>query len=482
MPYNRIKLAGLLMAASALALPQAAQAATKKDQLAERLSQLEAQIAELRAELAAAKSESSAATSQATAAATTAATAATRADQATAKVAALEAKPQPEGMKVGSSTIKLGGFLRVVGGSARYSEGEMTTNSLGRDFYLPQTIPIGNGPASRVSDISAKQSRLWMNIATDVAGHTVKGYVETDFQTTSGSGSQRTTNGYTLALRRAYVQFDKWTIGQDWSTFQYVGALPESTDFVGATEGTIFVRQPMVRYSRPLSKELTLHVAVENPESGTGVANKTSAAEDQKAFALVENGDDAMPDFVARLAYVPSGGELSLAALVRQVRVDDINTQNQRVFNDDAVGYGVSAAGKVWLNSAKSSDFRFMATYGRNIGRYVGLNFAPDAVRVGNERLANVDVLAALAAARISLTPTVRVNLIGSYQDVDYGNLTTVQVGTFNKRAWSVAGNVFFSPVKNIDLGVEVRHGERKLVNGAEGAVDKIEFAAKYSF
>lgn len=473
MPYNRVKFAGLLMAASALALPQAAQAATKKDQLAERLSQLEAQIAELRAELAAAKSESSAATSQAATATSTAATAVTRADQATAKVAALEAKPQPEGMKVGSSTIKLGGFLRIVGGSARYSDGEMTSNSLGRDFYLPQTIPTGNSPASRVSDISAKQSRLWMNIATDVAGHVVKGYIETDFQTTAsaassvtGGGSQRTTNGYTLALRRAYVQFDKWTIGQDWSTFQYVGALPESTDFVGATEGTVFVRQPMVRYSRPLSKELTLHVAVENPESGTATAGTVT---------LVENGDDALPDFTARLAYTGAKGELSLAALGRQVRVEEAGV------SATATGFGASAGGKLWLNANKSSDLRFLATYGRNIGRYVGLNFAPDAVKVGNT-LSDVDVFAALAAARISLTPTVRVNLMGSYQDVDYGNLTTVQVGTFNKRAWSVAGNVFFSPVKNIDLGVEVRHGERKLVNGAEGAVDKIEFAAKYSF
>lgn len=228
----------------------------------------------------------------------------------------------------------------------------------------------------------------------------------------------------------------------------------------------MFVRQPMVRYSRPLSKELTLHVAVENPESGTATAGTVT---------LVENGDDALPDFTARLAYTGAKGELSLAALGRQVRVEEAGV------SATATGFGASAGGKLWLNANKSSDLRFLATYGRNIGRYVGLNFAPDAVKVGNT-LSDVDVFAALAAARISLTPTVRVNLMGSYQDVDYGNLTTVQVGTFNKRAWSVAGNVFFSPVKNIDLGVEVRHGERKLVNGAEGAVDKIEFAAKYSF
>ena len=76
-----------------------------------------------------------------------------------------------------------------------------------------------------------------------------------------------------------------------------------------------------------------------------------------------------------------------------------------------------------------------------------------------------------------------RANLIGSYQNVQFSNgLTLAQDGLFSKRAWSVAGNVFYSPVKQIDLGVEYRHGERKLVNGAGGALDRVEFSAKYNF
>jgi hypothetical protein len=45
-----------------------------------------------------------------------------------------------------------------------------------------------------------------------------------------------------------------------------------------------------------------------------------------------------------------------------------------------------------------------------------------------------------------------------------------------------MAGNVFWSPVRNVDLGIELRHGERKLVSGAKGSLDRVEFAAKYSF
>ena len=62
---------------------------------------------------------------------------------------------------------------------------------------------MSSGPASRVQDFTAKQTRLWLNMATEIGGHVLKGYLETDFQTSPGTqGSQRTTNGYNLALRR----------------------------------------------------------------------------------------------------------------------------------------------------------------------------------------------------------------------------------------------------------------------------------------
>ena len=77
----------------------------------------------------------------------------------------------------------------------------------------------------------------------------------------------------------------------------------------------------------------------------------------------------------------------------------------------------------------------------------------------------------------------VRINLMGSYQSVDYADsLLPANIATFNKRAWSGAANLFYSPLKNIDLGVEYRHGERELVNGADGSTDRIEVVAKYSF
>ena len=496
----------LLLAASALVAPQVATAATAKEKALEaRLEKLEAQMVLLQSQLEAARSDQVAAVAEARTAAAQANAATAQAAALTAqegetkaKLAALEARPAPEGFRDGNTTIRLGGYLKMVASSSHFSNGSVPTNTLGRDFYVPQlsipTTPGGRRFSSQ--DFSAKQSRLWLSMDSQIAGHTVKGYVETDFQVTAdpvqsvpGGGSQRTTNGYTLALRRATLTIDRFTFGQDWTTFQYTGALPETTDYVGGAEGTVFVREPVARYTAPLSKQLTLMVSIENPESA--ITNVNSAT-------VIESGTDRLPDLAARLIYTGRRGELSLAGLLREVRgetngtslVNNTTTAGAVGNGVTAAGFGGSVGGKLFLNAARTSDIRFIATYGQNIGRYVGLNFAPDAIyNPATNRLTDVSEFAALVSAHYALTAQLRANVMGSFQTVSYDkSLTAANLNGLNKQAWSAAANLFYSPVKNIDLGIEFRHGHRTQINAttangkASGHLDRIEFAAKYSF
>ncbi len=464
-------LGGVAIAALA---PCAAHAQSAREkQLETRVEQLESDVAALREELRIEREERAKANQRIDQADTTATTTATR-------VAALEARPAPvpmpepakpaDGFKVGGTTFKMSGYIKTVAMFSRWDDGDVATGSLGRDFYLPQAIPIGGVRESTDNDYSAKQTRLGFSFDSSPAGHTLKGYIEADFQTAPGTqGSERTTNGYDLALRRAYVQYDNLTVGQEWSTFQNVVALPESTDFVGATEGTVFVRQPLIRYTKKLSPQTSLQVAIENADTASTTLGTT---------ALVDNDDSHLPDLVARLNYSGGLGDFTLAGVVRQLAVDN------GTVSDRAAGWGVSLAGKVPLGTGKVSDLRFMATYGSGIGRYVGLNFAPDAILdAGAGTLETPNVFAAFGAVRLGIAPSVRVNLIGSYQNVDYpGGLPTPALAGLNQQAWSGAGNIFWSPAKGFDLGMEYRHGNRKLVSGAQGQLDRLEFAAKYSF
>ncbi|HWU02627.1 MAG TPA: DcaP family trimeric outer membrane transporter, partial [Novosphingobium sp.] len=420
----------------------------------------------------------------ATAAQAAATAAATRSEDTATRVAAIE-KAKPQGFRSGNSTVNVSGYVKLLMSSARYSGGDDATNSLGRDIYLPQFVPVYNPAnptsATRVTDFSAKQSRFWVDASTKVGSHTLKAYIEADFQAApgtpqaAGQGTQRTTNAYDFAMRRAIIQLDRWTLGQEFTNFAPIAVFPESTDYVGGVDGLIFVRQPQLRYSLPLQKNLTLHLAVENPETASATVGATT---------LVENGEDHAPDTTARLEYASSFGLIDFSGMVRQLRIDNAKAGAAHIV-DDQLGWGVSTAGKIFLNAKHTTDLRFEATYGDGLGRYLGLNFSPDAVLMANGKLGRVSNLGMFGAAHVALTDKWRVNVIGSYQQVYYAaniDRSAAGIASYNRQAWSVAGNLFYSPLRNVDLGVEYRHGTRELVNGLNGAVDRLDFAAKYGF
>ena len=428
----------------------------REAQLEARLKALEAAMLDMRADVAASHRQHAEAIAKQTAAAATV-------------VKVPPALPGAnDGFHIGTTTVKLNGFFKVTAISSRYSNGAIANGSLGRDFYLPGTIPVGGVRRGSTFAANAKQTRLWLTTATPVGKHLLKSHLEFDFQTSPGTqGSERTTNGYNLALRRGFLTYDDFLFGQEWTNFQYTAALPETTDYVGPTEGTVFVRQPQVRYTRKLSKQLALSVSAENPK--TASATRLSPA-------LVENSNDSMPDVTARLLYTSPIGELSLAGIARRLTVDNgINRAS-------STGYGASFAGKMPFGPAKRSDLRFMISGGKGISRYLGLNFAPDTVYAGlpTSDLENVRAVAGFAALKFGWTASLRSTFSASFQKVDYA-AGFVPIGA-NASAWSTSANLFYSPVKNFDLGFELRHGERKLVTGARGKLDRGEFAAKYSF
>ena len=111
-----------------------------------------------------------------------------------------------------------------------------------------------------------------------------------------------------------------------------VAALPERLDFIGPTEGTVFERQPLIRW-----RSGGLSVALENPETPVTVA-----------AASFEADDDVAPDLVLRYDHRLAHGSLALAAIGRYLRVQELAAANPGgvpVIEGDAFGWGVSASG-----------------------------------------------------------------------------------------------------------------------------------------
>lgn len=391
-----------------------------------------------------------------------------KSEAAASKVAAIESAPRGDGFKVGATTFKLGGYVRVNAIATRWSDGDVAVGALGKEFYLPQQIPVGTGPGSRDFLVSARQTRISLGASTPVGDKELKGYIEMDFAlSTAPAGAQRATNPYTPTFRRGFIQYGNLLMGQEWSTFQNVAALPESTDFVGPLEGTVFNRQGIIRYTQGLGRNLELALAIENPETEILVGD---------AAGYGDFDDDDLPDFVARLNWSPALGKFSVAGIARKLRVE---AQGQSA---SAFGWGVSGSGIVPFGPDDRHDLRFMATYGQGIGRYLGLGYVADAVLPApGADLEVIDNFAGFAALKLGWTKTLRSTVMGGYQWAGYPEGVMVN-GLANKSAWSAAANLFWSPANKFDVGIEYRHAVRDTVSGADGSMDRIEFAAKYSF
>ena len=81
------------------------------------------------------------------------------------------------------------------------------------------------------------QSRLGFEITRSTPNGNVFIRLETDF-----AGS----NGF--RIRHAYGQMNRFLLGQTWSLFSHINALPSMVDFSGPT-GSVVVRTPQIRYS-----------------------------------------------------------------------------------------------------------------------------------------------------------------------------------------------------------------------------------------
>ena len=350
------------------------------------------------------------------------------------------------------------GFLKLDALYSKYTDGEVADGSVGRDFYLPSSIPVGGVDEQADFDAHIKQSRFIF--ATDTAtkdGHKLSTKLEFDLYG-STLGDERATNTYGLQVRHAFLTYDDWLFGQTWSNFQDAAVLPESVDFIGPTDGTIFVRQPQVRFTRG-----GFSASLENPETTlTPYGGGTRISSD----------DNDLPDLTAAYSFKFARGYVRLAGLARQLKYENGS------FNDDEYSLAGSLSGKIMLGK---DDIRFMLTAGDGIGRYIGVNFTNDAViDTPDGRLESISGWAGFAAWRHVFTDRFRTNL--AISSSEYDNDITLTGGAASKSTFTWSLNALYSPVPKLDLGVEYRQATREVESGAEGDLRRLQATAKYSF
>jgi hypothetical protein len=365
-----------------------------------------------------------------------------------------------EGFMMGKTRVTYGGYVKLDALSQRTSGGQLAGNSILRDFLFPSAIPVGGRASGFDTDFSARQTRFLFRTETDVGtDHKLSGLIELDFNVTEG-GNERVTNSFSPRIRHALINYDNWTFGQGWSTFQNVTALPDSLDFIGVTPGTVFDRQPLIRYTKG-----GLQIALEQPE--TVVTAQTGAQ--------VTPGDDQIPDIIGRYNWSGDWGTFTAAGIVRQLHV---STDDLMGVDDAAWGYGLSLSGK--LKVGARDDLRFMATAGDGLGRYIGLNIVNDAAVRGDGTLDPIFTYSGFAAYRHVWADRLRSNLGGSYFKADNPvRLTTSQV---TDESWNAFANLIWNPVGPLNVGVEVMYATRTLEDGRSGNLQRLQLSTQYNF
>ncbi|PHZ85207.1 DcaP family trimeric outer membrane transporter [Paremcibacter congregatus] len=362
-------------------------------------------------------------------------------------------------MRVGDTKVTLGGYIKADFTASKYSRGELGPQNLGRDFYIPGLIPVGSGPGESGfdSDLGAKETRFNIKTNTNVNGHDLTTFIEMDFLTGPG-GNERVTNSYNPRVRHAFVKYDNFLAGQTWSTFQDVGALAENLDFIGPAEGTTFVRQTQFRYTSG-----GLQISIENPET---------TVTPYGGGGRIVTDDGALPDFVVRYNSKADWGHIGVAGIMRSLKF------NNGVINDSTLGWGVSLSGK--LKVGAKDDFRFMATGGKGLGRYLAINTANGAVVNADGELEAIGSYAGFVSYRHFWNTEFRSNLTLSAFKAD-NDVALTGTGV-TKDVYSVHANLLYSPIPKITFGGEYMYAKRSIESGLDGDMHRLQFSAKYAF
>jgi hypothetical protein len=178
---------------------------------------------------------------------------------------------------------------------------------------------------------------------------------------------------------------------------------------------------------------------------------------------------------VGRYNWNGDWGNFTITAIARQL---NISADDLLGVDDSALGYGASVSGK--LRVGTRDDFRFTATAGEGLGRYMGLNIVNDAAIDQAGMLDPIATWSGFAAYRHVWADNLRTNIAGSYFKADNPvALTTNQV---TDESWNGFVNLIWNPVGPLNVGVELMYAERMLEDGRSGNLQRLQFSTQYNF
>lgn len=368
----------------------------------------------------------------------------------------------------------IGGNVRV---RTAYDFGGSPTSAFG---FLPSTIPVPKNYASRERfNIDPYKSTLFFKLLgnNDKVGQ-FSAYLSGQFIGTNPA----TYNNNAFVINDAYIKVACLTLGQTWSTFNDMGAVPPTVDEQGPN-GAAELRTPQIRVTTSLAENVTFAIAVEKSlgsNTYTSVnANMPQRVPNIPAYLQVNFGESAASHF--RLAGVLTN------TTYRNLEKDK---------TESATGYGVQFSTD-W-NITPIFEFYGQITYGKGISQYIndlsgnGFSLVSKPSKPGKAEA--LEALGWYANMQINLTPNVFCSFgysqakifpksdlylpSGSSQDPTKPTLTPSDY----RYGQYVVANVFYNVTQDFQVGAEVLWGNRVNLNGDNASAKRIQAIVQYNF
>jgi hypothetical protein len=399
---------------------------------------------------------------------------------------AQEAKPGEFKIPGTNTTLKLNGFVEV---DVTYDfdgaiEDIRSTDWASLMIFQPLDEPGGTQSFSgerpkKQLYITPRTSRVGFTTSTPTNYGALNVRVEADFNSPSPDNfsSELTTGGNTFRMRHAYGEFGGLLIGQTWSNFMDLGSLPDTVDF-NPHGAFALTRQPMIRYTFKLGAP-TLAVALENPQSRV-----IGAAEGNSTQRLY----DRYPDVTANFTMPFSAGHINLRGVVHEYRSRTVPSTELGGVEDEEWGWGVGASGSLKLG--KNDTFVWSVQGGDGIGRYMFQTIFQGATLNDGGTIETWKALAYHVGFTHAWSPAFRSNVAWTQTFIEPNEAAAANLGDLaNKRIDVLFVNSFFSPVKNVEFGLEYAWGKRTIFASVApspgndtGTQHRANALARYSF
>lgn len=354
--------------------------------------------------------------------------------------------------KEGKTALGIGGYV----------EGVATADFRGAIpsyGFATYDIPVPASPTMRSrlgADVSHTTIFLKLVRHTDLG--ILNAYVQTNFTGDDG--------GYGLKLKQAYVSLGNVTMGLTNSTFVDPSAGVPTIDYQGPS-GQISAKNILLRYRYDFADGFTVALSAEMPKV-------TITPLDGKQESLQQS----LPDIPAYIQYSwGNNSHLRASGILRNMSYRDLADSRNR----HEVGYGVQISGVTEVT--RLVDIYYQGAYGRGIGHYVndldgtGMDLIASGTHEG-EMIAP-RTLSIVAGAQVNIMENLFVS--GTYSMNRLYDQTQLGPDTY-RRGNYVAANIFYTPLPDLQFGLEYLHGTRRNVDGVSNTANRIELMAKYSF